>query len=302
MSDLELKNFPSTSKSDWVALAANQLKNDDPISQLQWHIEPSIQVDPYYDASDLQGLEYLTNFFQNLRPFDWKLYQKIEITDEKTANQMALEALEGGCDGVIFQSTGIPKTELLLNGIITDICDISFVTSADLQASHEINKLNGFVTSKNHRTAYQCSENASAISQIVDIISGVSQLGYVTRTSFKDFFLEIATIRSIRFLLQDHLTLDPNSVHIHSSIQQDDNDDHQWFLNTTAGLASILGGSNSIDFHEAKGSARISRNVGNLIREESGIKTYSDQCGGSYYLETLTHALIEESKKQLSHA
>ena len=61
-----------------------------------------------------------------------------------------------------------------------------------------------------------------------------------------------------------------------------------------------MGGSHSVDFSTASGDTRISRNTGNLIREESGINTYSDQCGGSYYVETLTDKIIKKVTEKLS--
>ena len=38
---------------------------------------------------------------------------------------------------------------------------------------------------------------------------------------------------------------------------------------------------------------RITRNVGNLIREESKITEYQDQCGGAYLVEVLTDQIIK---------
>jgi methylmalonyl-CoA mutase N-terminal domain/subunit len=106
--------------------------------------------------------------------------------------------------------------------------------------------------------------------------------------------MEIATLRALKFLLKKS-----GHIHIHTHIPKHASDEHQWFLNTTAGLASILGGSHSIDFSTAIGDPRISRNTGNLIREESGIEEYSDQCGGSYYIEVLTDRIVKKVEEKL---
>ncbi|MEM6812768.1 MAG: methylmalonyl-CoA mutase family protein [Bacteroidota bacterium] len=117
---------------------------------------------------------------------------------------------------------------------------------------------------------------------------------WVYRKAFPDFFLEIATVRAFRFML--NIKKKRNDIRIHTSIPHHKLAENQWFLNTTSGLASILGGSDSIDIPTAIGHDRISRNIGHLIREESGIDMYEDQCGGSYLIESLTHQIIQQVK------
>ena len=70
-------------------------------------------------------------------------------------------------------------------------------------------------------------------------------------------------------------------------------------------MAATLGGTQSLhtnSFDEALGlptemSARIARNTQLIIAEESHITEVVDPLGGSYYVEALTDALVEEANK-----
>ena len=101
LKDLDLSIFPTISKENWGFLAEKQLKGEDPNQVLKWQNTADIDLLGYYDESDIKSLSYLTEFFKNLAPHRWKLYQQIEVDQDKEANRQILEALMGGCDGVI---------------------------------------------------------------------------------------------------------------------------------------------------------------------------------------------------------
>lgn len=291
MEELNLNIFPTISKEKWKQLAEKQLKGADPESQLGWTNSAGIDLAAYYDQSDLENLKYLENFFSGLRTHRWKLYEEIQVTNAKQANKEILMALMGGCDGIILNIEDDQMLDSVLEGVDRTICDISIRSSKDIQSTG----LSGFIMSPNGNCLYS-EPMENAIDQLTDLLSQVSNQSHIHRNAFKDFFLEIASVRSLRFLLS---TKDLNDVHIHSHIPLHESVEHQWFLNTSSALASILGGSHSIDLPTAIGDSRISRNVGNLIREESGIEEYSDQCRGSFYIETLTDKIIKEVKAKL---
>jgi len=70
-------------------------------------------------------------------------------------------------------------------------------------------------------------------------------------------------------------------------------------------LAAVLGGTQSLHtnaFDEAlalptEASARIARNTQHILREESGVTRVVDPLAGSYYVESLTDALITAARK-----
>ncbi|GAB4238095.1 MAG: hypothetical protein Tsb0034_13500 [Ekhidna sp.] len=286
MEDLDLSVFEHADKAQWIQLAQDQLKGEDPLQKLRWNTGGIEELLPYYDQSDIEDLGAQISFFEALPPHRWKLFQRVVVKDERQANKEALAALEGGCDGVIFEVDASCQKEALLTGINLEICDVSL--AGDQTASWE-----GTFASTRSNT-YITSEIVSAISQVADLMENATSNAYLVRPAFADFFLEIASVRALRYLLGK-----ASEHHIHSSVPPHSSEEYQWFLNTTAGLASILGGSHSIELHTAIGDPRISRNVGNLIREESKIEIYSDQCGGSYLVESLTEKIIRGVKEAL---
>lgn len=301
LKEINLKDFPSVSKEEWRVLAKNQLKGEDPAA-LSWDIDNGLSADPYYDSSDLEGLDYLQNFFKGFSPFKWKLYEEILVGDEITANEEALEALQGGCDGVIFNLIGQADSKILLKNVLSEICDISIrSTKQSLENDLSLSSSQaGFVYSNATKTALSIEENETQVGAIVKALQTIDAESHILRVASQDFFLEIASIRALRFLLSEIIGKDPWTIRIHTKVPLHPENDHQWFLNSTAGLASILGGTSSVNFTTAQGNSRISRNVGNIIREESGISTYTDQCGGSYFVDRLTHNIIQECKKRLN--
>ncbi|WP_462247910.1 methylmalonyl-CoA mutase family protein [Ekhidna sp.] len=290
MKNLNLNIFPQTSKDEWLQLAENQLKGANPATELAWENDANINLNGYYDHSDILHLKYLEDFFSNVQPHKWKLYERIISSNPEVANEQALKALMGGCDGIILSSSS--NMEVLLKDINSEICEISFDSSA---SPISVASFTGFQLFENGNCA-SSDVTKNPIDQLCELFQKLKNHTYVHRIAVSDFFLEIASVRALRYLLDNRGF---KGVHIHSQIPQHEEDDHQWFLNTTSGLASILGGSHSIDLTTASGDSRISRNTGNLIREESGIEEYGDQCGGSYYIEFLTDKIINQVSERL---
>jgi len=77
---------------------------------------------------------------------------------------------------------------------------------------------------------------------------------------------------------------------------------------TIEALAAVLGGTQSLHtnaFDEAFGlahalSAAIARNTQLILQEETGITHTVDPLAGSYYLESLTASLVDESRKLIA--
>lgn len=287
MKNLDLSIFPKLDKNQWVKHAEKQLKGANPLEELSWINDSSIELEGYYDQSDLEELKYLEDFFSNITPHSWKLYERIENGESRQCNDKAIKALMGGCDGIILDHPELTNLDDILKEVNHEICDVNIVSEVNID---ERASLTGFRLSPDGN-CINSEEKEDATNQLFEIVNKIKGEAFIHRLAFKDFFLEIAAVRALRYLLS---TRDINNIHIHTQVQSHESEDHQWFLNTTSGLASILGGSHSVDFTTLVGDSRISRNVGNLIREESGIEKYSDQCGGSYYIEVLTHKIIKE--------
>ncbi|MED3650885.1 methylmalonyl-CoA mutase family protein [Heyndrickxia sporothermodurans] len=127
-----------------------------------------------------------------------------------------------------------------------------------------------------------------------------------------NFFMEIAKLRAFRKLWSTignayEMTLDEQAVPISaetSMITKSKLDPYVNILRAgNEAFSAILGGVNLLHvsaFDEIyketnEFSARISRNIQLLLREEAHLNKVSDPAGGSYYIETLTNELVKKS-------
>ncbi|MBS0000876.1 MAG: methylmalonyl-CoA mutase small subunit [Cyclobacteriaceae bacterium] len=128
-----------------------------------------------------------------------------------------------------------------------------------------------------------------------------------------NYFMEIAKLKAFRILFTHILEtygitkVRPQDLQIHCDTSlwtKTIYDPHVNLLrNTTEAMAAVLGGTNSLTilpfdvvFSKSNGfSRRISRNISNLLKEESYFNKVVDPAAGSYYIEMLTDKLIERS-------
>lgn len=125
-----------------------------------------------------------------------------------------------------------------------------------------------------------------------------------------DYFIEIAKLRALRILfykiaetygLSDY---DPGSLHIHSISSGWTKTVYDPYVNmlrnTTEAMSAVIGGCNAltiVPYNEnyetpTAQSKRISRNVSNILKEESYFDKIVDPSAGSYYIENITDDLV----------
>jgi methylmalonyl-CoA mutase len=130
-----------------------------------------------------------------------------------------------------------------------------------------------------------------------------------------NFFMEIAKMRAGRLLwariIKQFDPQKPSSMALRthcqtSGVSLTEKDAYNNVIRTTIeAMAAVLGGTQSLHTNaldEAIAlptpfSARIARNTQLIIQEETGIPNVIDPLAGSYYVESLTHALAEEAWK-----
>ncbi|MBC2716820.1 MAG: methylmalonyl-CoA mutase [Desulfobacteraceae bacterium] len=130
-----------------------------------------------------------------------------------------------------------------------------------------------------------------------------------------NFFMEIAMLRAARFLWADLMKQfnpkNPKSLMLRTHCQTSgwsltQQDPYNNIIRTTLEcLAAVLGGTQSLhtnSFDEAVSlptdiSARVARNTQIIVQEESQVTRVVDPLGGSYYVESLTHSIIEKARK-----
>jgi methylmalonyl-CoA mutase len=124
-----------------------------------------------------------------------------------------------------------------------------------------------------------------------------------------NFFMEIAKLRAARYLWAKLIApfnpQNPASLALRthcqtSGVSLTEQDPYNNVVRTTIeAMAAVLGGTQSLhtnSFDEAlalptPSSARIARNTQLILAEETGIPHVVDPLGGSYYVESLTHAV-----------
>ncbi len=130
-----------------------------------------------------------------------------------------------------------------------------------------------------------------------------------------NFFMEIAKLRAARILWHEAMSQfepqNPSSSMLRthcqtSGVSLQEQDPYNNVVRTTIeAMAAVLGGTQSLHtnaFDEAIAlptpfSARIARNTQSIIAEESEITRVVDPLGGSYYVESLTHAMVVAARE-----
>ncbi len=168
-------------------------------------------------------------------------------------------------------------------------------------------------------------EVAFSLSSAVEYITRLSELGFnidfiSSKLAFSfsvssNFFMEVAKLRAARLLwaniIKQYKPKDNESlkmyVHTHTAhFNKTIYDPHINILRgATETMAAAIGGANSItvmpfDYYYKNPdqfSKRISRNSQLVIREEAYLDKVIDPGAGSYYIETLTNSIANESLK-----
>ncbi|MBX7534551.1 methylmalonyl-CoA mutase [Qipengyuania sp. GH1] len=204
------------------------------------------------------------------------------------------------------------------------ISDIIAYTSANMPKFNSIS-ISGYHMHEAGATAVQ--ELAFTIADGKEYAKRAMEAGldldaFAPRLSFfwgigMNFFMEIAKMRAARQLWHDVMddlgAQNPKSKMLRthcqtSGVSLQEQDPYNNVIRTTIeAMAAVLGGTQSLHTNaldEAIAlptdfSARIARNTQLVIQEETGITNVADPLGGSYYIESLTAALVEKAKAML---
>ena len=204
------------------------------------------------------------------------------------------------------------------------ISDIIAYTSANMPKFNSIS-ISGYHMHEAGATAVQelaftIADGKEYAKRAMD--AGLDIDAFAPRLSFfwgigMNFFMEIAKMRAARHLWHDVMTdlgaQNPKSKMLRthcqtSGVSLQEQDPYNNVIRTTIeAMAAVLGGTQSLHTNaldEAIAlptdfSARIARNTQLVIQEETGITNVADPLGGSYYIESLTAALVEKAKAML---
>jgi len=286
------------------------------------------------DLKGLEYLSEYGNSLANLttqdgEPREWINYQKVHVKHEKEANKTALEALSLGATGIIFDVNTKINFSSLLNGIYLGSCAISFEKTDQLDeylsyaaTKCDLNKLTGYWASENEHTqsglkstVLYASQN-SAVEQLKALASETEK--YITNESKlsnaafhleigTNYFLEIAKLRALRIIITEigiskKMEVNPANIDILAISKKWQNEalePHENILKgTTAAMAAVIGGCNALYVEPEQPTetlnTRTARNISTILKEESFFNKEVDPASGSYYIENLTHLLVNE--------
>lgn len=177
-----------------------------------------------------------------------------------------------------------------------------------------------------HAGANAVQELAFGIGALIDLIDELTEHGYTASAVFdkllfttgvgSDFFLEISKVKVLRLMIHqlcELYGLDVSAAHITIYAQTSywtkagKDLDTNMLRNTTEAMAAILGGCNALeilphDFSDGLDndfSARMARNISNILKEESYLDKVIDPVSGTYFLEKLSGELFEQVKSKL---
>ena len=129
-----LKDFHVQTKDDWVKKALIDLKGLS-LAEIDNEIEPGLVTPAYLTAEDINDSLLIRTSPPSVdlnTSRNWINYQHITVFDEILANDLALEALNMGAQGLLFAIQGIPDFERLLADIEMSSCAISFSSSQEI--------------------------------------------------------------------------------------------------------------------------------------------------------------------------
>lgn len=122
--------FSPVSKQEWMEKVEIDLKGADFEKKLVWKNLSNIKIQPFYNAEDKQ--DYVKNTGENSQ--ELINYRSIPVDSVKHGNELALKAVEGGVNGLLFILDNRVSAEQLLQGIDLNEIAVSFMLQNDVVA------------------------------------------------------------------------------------------------------------------------------------------------------------------------
>jgi len=145
------QSFPESDKKSWEQVAMTEVDGAEPLEKLKWTDNDGNEFLSYYTREDILHTNYLEKFN---RPADsdtflgnrtWFNMPAVNVTEEVTANKIALEHLAAGADGIVFnlKEKQRPALDALLQNIGARYCRLTFAETNEIKFVDDVNE---FVT------------------------------------------------------------------------------------------------------------------------------------------------------------
>ena len=325
--NFHLSEFNPSTFSDWVNQAKKDLKADD-LEFMDWDIG-AFKISPYKTHENIGDVEYLDRYHSR---FSHLSIETKNYFESPSGSQNVSEAIENGADGIHLQGT---KSEILsvLQDLNNSNQEISFTLDEDhdivdlVNSRPQIGWIKGISPKKNlkHRHLLLTSQSAEPAEQLFEIVSnaketidGLMDDGwnieeiypqlFISISIGTKYFLEISKLRALKLLLHSVLAsysenyLEFPPVYLYGYSERYVNDDyspHEGIVKSTyAAMAGIIGGCDGITIqpeNDELNASHIALNIFNLLKEETFLDKVSDPGAGSYYIESITDQLIQNT-------
>lgn len=269
--------FTSTTAAQWKEQLVKDLKGID-FNTLVWKTNSGIDVQPFYTKEHLT-----TNSAPLFAKNDWAICENVFVSDAKTANAQAINALQNGASGLVFHITQKTDFTVLLNGILLQHiyslfmvkpelekelssflssistgdhcfveCDTTLEGKVELHNSSSICINSNLYQEAGSNTINELAFSIAHLNEYLNIASYSIKTIHINVSVGGDFFMEIAKLRALRkltnFLLSQYEM--KASVHIHAQttlINKSIVDSYNNMLrSTTEAMSASIGGANSI--------------------------------------------------------
>ncbi len=125
---LDFNEFTADFPENWRARIEKELKGK-PFENLVWKHPAGFEVNPNQSFhKDNEGVPGKFPYLRGVKTEsnNWEICQFIAAVDQKTMNAQALEALNGGAEGLVFSLAKNPDLRLLLKGIYLSYIGLRF--------------------------------------------------------------------------------------------------------------------------------------------------------------------------------
>lgn len=143
MSNSLFKNFPSVSAKQWKQKIQFDLKGKDYNQTLLTHTNDGITIKPFYHSDDFKQLEIPET------PFKFQICQTIFINNEKSANYLAVGALNKGANSIKFIANKSFEYDILFKDLFSTNKDLKVYFQLQFLDEEFLLKLIDFVKNEN---------------------------------------------------------------------------------------------------------------------------------------------------------
>ena len=329
-----LNSFDTNSKKEWEVKASQDLKGG-AIEDLSWQLNESILLSPYYTASDVPetdtailkesnpdwqvGEHYeVTDYAASNKQLLNDLMHGLTAPYFSFNSTPSLEDLEALFEGVGLEHIACHFTsndeKIYLNWLaLLKKRAIQASAYFHLDAAHASSvksiHINASAYYKGPENVHEEIKNSllvgkAMLSQATDKQLLADQLQFTFLVD-NAYLINIAKLRAFKLLwtflikeLKLNVSLPFIKVKFAPEAYGEDEEDNL-IKATSMAMSAVLGGANHLvvrPISSSHRSKRLARNIQLILKHESGLNKIADPAQGSYYIENLTHKLINYCK------